>query len=187
MYGIGEFAGLAPEHVVEKYEEEAGTNSPSPSRKSSAPTTNAPISAAPVSPTTSPVASEGEDSGGNQAVGRTRNWCFSAYTTLDVLEDVKLYDKVFTGSKYQPVYSFGHLDKEISMDSLQIYTDDKVAPIELSPDLLIYLDAKDSPVRADKVGVGDKLKAMHNNIITSLPSKLPRLRPSPERVVPIYP
>ena len=88
--------------------------------------------------------------------------CFSGDATAHVLEkgsvmmkDLKLNDKVLTGSNYQPVYSFGHLDKDMIVEYLQIYPSDKETPLEVSPDHLIFLAGGTNPVRADQIKKGD--------------------------------
>jgi hypothetical protein len=106
--------------------------------------------------------------------------CFSGEATVDVLgrglvmmKDLKLNDKVLTGSKndYQPVYSFGHLDKEMIVEYLQIYTDDKELPLEVSPDHLVFLADSKSPVRADQIKKGDMVyKSMGPIEVTKIKS-----------------
>lgn len=71
-------------------------------------------------------------------------------------------DNVLTNSKtgaFQPVYAFGHSDPvgQIEFVRLSFGEDKKQQSIELTPDHMIYLHTKSTPVRADNVKVGDFL------------------------------
>lgn len=85
------------------------------------------------------------------------------------MKNLQVNDHVYTGNNkvtggavYQPVYSFGHLDRSAaSVDYIQIFhdkTSKTKPPIELSSDHLIFLASSSSPVRAETIKVGDTIK-----------------------------
>jgi hypothetical protein len=62
-----------------------------------------------------------------------------------------------TALAYQTVYDFGDWSRTKATTFLQIYTSSKGAPLEITPDHLIFLQDKEFPVAAAEVKVGDLL------------------------------
>jgi Hint module len=99
--------------------------------------------------------------------------CFSAATTVQVkdkgtilMDHLQIHDQVFVGINpnnqrpiYQSVYAFGHLEKDMPHEYLQIYTSPTITgkPLEMSAAHLIYLEGAQDPVRADSLQVGASL------------------------------
>lgn len=85
--------------------------------------------------------------------------CFSEDSTTTVLgkgptvmKDLQVGDKVFTGSNYEPVYGFAHLDKTTSAPYLQIHTENQKDPLEVSKEHLLLVNDKYVPAGDIKVG-----------------------------------
>lgn len=104
----------------------------------------------------------------------TTSGCFSKDATVDVqgqnepvrMDALKVGDKVKTSTGYQKVYSFGHQEEAEEMEFIQLYTDPKEQPLELSKKHLVFLDEtsylfgfwpQTKAVRADTVKEGDVL------------------------------
>ena len=89
--------------------------------------------------------------------------CFSADATVQVkqkgltaMKDLQMGGSVLTDAasqKYEPVYSFGHYDKNWDADFVQLKT--AQASLELTANHLVYLNGQSNPVRADMVQIGD--------------------------------
>jgi Hint module len=81
------------------------------------------------------------------------------------MQDLQLGDQVLTGSpgnyKYQPLYAFGHLNKEALGAFYAIATNGNKTPLEMTGEHLVYLAGKPNPVRADSLQVGDVLLSIH--------------------------
>ena len=95
--------------------------------------------------------------------------CFSGNTQVTVqnkglveMKNLQVGDHVWTGTTYEQVYSFGHLDTVNQHEYLQIYAaaakNSNAKPLEISAAHLIYKADNDrQPVRADTLQVGDRL------------------------------
>jgi Hint module len=106
--------------------------------------------------------------------------CFSATSTVQVLgqglvemQHLELGDQVLTGSpneyKYQPVYAFGHLNKEALGTFYAIATKGRKMRLEMTGEHLVFLAGKPNPVRADSLHVGDVLLSIHGpSVITAI-------------------
>jgi Hint module len=117
-----------------------------------------------------------DDGGGGGGGGG----CFSATSPVQVLgqglvqmQHLQLGDQVLTGSpdnyKYQPVYAFGHLNKEAIGTFYGIALKGGEMPLEMTGEHLVYLAGKPNPVRADSLQVGDVLVSIHGpSEITSI-------------------
>jgi hypothetical protein len=81
------------------------------------------------------------------------------------MQDLQVGDQVLIGSpdnyKYQPVYAFGHLNKEALGAFYAIATKGGKTPLEMTGEHLVYLAGKLNPVRADSLQVGDVLLSIH--------------------------
>jgi Hint module len=117
-------------------------------------------------PTTPPATPPGECTHGCVDVDS----CFSATATLFVrgkglvaMQDAEVGDMVRTTSDdtFEPLYAFGHRDKEQEATFLKITTDSK--SLEVTGAHLIYLSGKTRPVRADSIKVGDQLQAANGS------------------------
>ena len=77
------------------------------------------------------------------------------------MQDLQVGDLVLTGRPghftYQPMYAFGHLNKDVLADFYAIKTKGNKAPLEMTGEHLVYLANKNNPVRADSLNVGDVL------------------------------
>ena len=92
--------------------------------------------------------------------------CFSGDATVQVeqkgltaMKDLQMGDYVLTDAapqKYEPVYSFGHYEKNWDADFIQLKT--AQTSLELTANHLVYLHGQRSPIRADKVQVGDAVQ-----------------------------
>lgn len=106
--------------------------------------------------------------------------CFSADCTVQVeghtepvfMKDLKVGDKVLTAAnKYEQVYAFAHKDHEgmgsyVAIDVVGESTNGREHSIEISPEHLIYIKSKESPIRADEVQVGDELISETKEVTT---------------------
>ena len=74
------------------------------------------------------------------------------------MENLKLGDLVKVSSNsYEPVYSFfAHWDLESEQEYLQIFTGKDHAPLEVTPDHLMYNDSR-TTVPASQLKIGDVL------------------------------
>jgi Hint module len=104
--------------------------------------------------------------------------CFSETAPLFVhgkglvaMKDAHVGDMVRTTSEdtFEPLYAFGHLDKEQKATFLKITTDNHNS-LEITAAHLVYLAGKDHPIRADSIKVGDKLQAANglNTIVKEI-------------------
>jgi hypothetical protein len=118
-------------------------------------------------------ASDGSDSGGDTGGGSSE--CFSAVTTVEVqgkgtlsMDSLKIGDYVRAGKDgdFSRVFSFGHLDTDLVGDFLQIYSEGKDQPIEITPNHMIFVDNK--PVKAETVKIGDMLDEAKVTKISSI-------------------
>jgi hypothetical protein len=125
-------------------------------------------------PTPKVVGGTGGTSGGststpNDSNGNTSSYsgpptsCFSSENTVEDLDrghikidSLRIGDLVRTGSgAFSQVYSFGHLDRNMEAEYLQIFSKDLDLPLEVSPDHMLFVS--DKAVRASQVEVGDIL------------------------------
>ena len=89
--------------------------------------------------------------------------CFSHVNTVEVqgqghvsMDSLKIGDFVRAGkNKFSRVYSFLHLDRDVEAEYLQIHAEGLKAPLEVSPEHMVFV--KSTPVRASQVKVGDML------------------------------
>jgi len=73
--------------------------------------------------------------------------------------DLVLTDK----NQYEKVYAFAHKDTDKSAQFLTIYTEDeRLVPLEVSAEHLLFLEGRNNPVRADSIRVGDNLQGASN-------------------------
>ena len=80
------------------------------------------------------------------------------------MSDIKLGDKVLVqGGKYETVYSFGHLDRQVEATYLQFVTARLV--LEISKDHMVFVEGGRS-VPASIVKVGEKLLLTNGNVET---------------------
>ena len=81
---------------------------------------------------------------------------------LVLIKDLQVNDKVFDGEKYQPMYSFGHLERDRAMEYLEIHHEiaGEGGLIEVSPDHLVFVTGQEDPIRADQIQVGDSLSVL---------------------------
>jgi len=130
----------------------------------SLPPSNAPtITGAPTSPTASPVPTISTPP--SQAPTRRPgfSFCFSGESTIETqnkgtikMDQLELGDKVLADNDvYEEVYSFGHHNKDMQGEYLQIATVSK-RKLELTPDHMVFVEG-DHAVPASAVEVGDKL------------------------------
>lgn len=99
-------------------------------------------------------------SGGGKKCG-----CFSESSSVNVLgsghvpmKEVKIGDHVLSAKgKYEPIYAFGHMEKNTQAPFLQIMAADSY--LEVTQEHLIYLQGKSNPVRADSIKIGDILQS----------------------------
>jgi hypothetical protein len=72
------------------------------------------------------------------------------------MDQVHIGDYVHIGQgKYSKVYSFSHIDRDLEAEFFQIHLIDLDAPLELTPDHMVYVFGH--PVRGSDVKVGDML------------------------------
>ncbi|CAB9513960.1 Protein hedgehog [Seminavis robusta] len=87
------------------------------------------------------------------------------------MENLQLGDMVLTGkADYEPVYAFGHQEKDVLASFVQIHKKDK-QPLEVTPEHLVFLDGHANPVRADSIKAGDMLVGQDgttNNVVTKV-------------------
>jgi Hint module len=97
--------------------------------------------------------------------------CFSEATTVEVkdkgttlMKELQINDQVLVGSDknnnrpiYEPIYGFGHHEKNTPHEYLQIHTAAQKEPLEMSAAHLLYVEGKEHPVRADSIQKGDIL------------------------------
>jgi Hint module len=98
------------------------------------------------------------------------DFCFSATANLFVrgkglvaMQDAKVGDMVRTipDDNFEPLYAFGHRDKEQEATFLKITMDSN--SLEVTGAHLVYLAGKTRPVRADSIKVGDQLQAANGS------------------------
>jgi hypothetical protein len=102
-------------------------------------------------------------SGGSSPYSGSPTSCFSSENTVEVLDrgnikmdKLRIGDFVRTGSgDFSQVYSFGHLDRDMEAEYLQIFSKNIDLPLEVSSDHMVFVSGK--AVRASKVQVGDML------------------------------
>lgn len=91
--------------------------------------------------------------------------CFSASTTVVaegkgeiLISELEINDKVLTADgAFQPVYGFGHARASEETDFVQIYTNLRDKPLEMTADHLVYLSGQKIPVPASQLKIGDHL------------------------------
>ena len=113
-------------------------------------------------PTQAPTKSPGSGGGG---------FCFPGDATCEVqgqghvrMSDIKLGDKVLVqGGKYETVYSFGHLARQVEATYLQFVAAGLV--LEISKDHMVFVEGGRS-VPASIVKVGEKLLLTNGNAAT---------------------
>jgi hypothetical protein len=104
-------------------------------------------------------------------VGGGGGICFPGDATCQVqgqgkvrMSDIKLGDKVLVqGGKYETVYSFGHVARQVKATYLQFLTTDVV--LEMSNDHMVFVEGGRS-VPSSMVKVGDKLLLANGNVDT---------------------
>jgi len=121
---------------------------------------------------------DGSDSGGSNNSFGSFNWCFPGDALVDVqgkgllaLKNLKIGDHILVdeGNRYEPVYSFGHKDRSVLGDFLQLTTDSG-AQVEISKEHLIFVNNK-AAVPALLVQPGDKLRVLdHLETVKSITS-----------------
>lgn len=149
-----------------------------------APVAAAPVAATPVAATPEQLrkgmkkrglAEDGSDSGGDSGGG---NGCFSALNSVEVqgkgivsMDSLEIGDYVRDGKEgeFSRVLSFGHLDRDIEYDFVQIHTEGSKTPLELTYNHMVFLANK--AVAAADVSVGDMLGDEKVTDITSVKSK----------------
>lgn len=102
--------------------------------------------------------------------------CFSEVATVQVMgvsnpvamKDLQVGDNIWTGNGYSPVYSFGHRSPRVNSEFLQIHTAAKTSPLEMTAEHLVFLEGKDSPVRADSLAAGDVLQGLVRMTVTKI-------------------
>mmetsp|Transcript_2264 Transcript_2264/g.5289 ORF Transcript_2264/g.5289 Transcript_2264/m.5289 type:complete len:182 (-) Transcript_2264:9-554(-) len=90
--------------------------------------------------------------------------CFSGRSQVEVqgrgqvdMKDLKIGDLVLVeNNKFEPVYSFGHINHSTETEYLQIFTQSSRHPLEMSSDHMVFVEGRRS-VPASSVQVGDKL------------------------------
>jgi len=94
------------------------------------------------------------------------NICFSGDTTVRVdstttkqMKDLKIGDTIQTGvQSYEKIYGFGHWQSDQKASYLQLHTNCKSSPLEISEQHLVYTAANTRvPVVAKSLKLGDKL------------------------------
>ena len=108
--------------------------------------------------------------------------CFSPMSTVIeqtkgkmLLKDLKFGDSVLAANQvFQPFVLDMHSHSSKPTEFLQLHTevsdnDPKTAPIELTPDHMIFVDGKDLPILAGDVKLGDSL------VGTSGPTKVTKI------------
>jgi len=104
----------------------------------------------------------------------TGGFCFSGENTVEIMgkgrvtiASIKIGDSVRVrpdGNDFSQVYSFGHYDKHIPAEYVQIHTKGSNLPLELSKDHMLFVQegsiSKSVPTSAIKVG--DKLIVVAN-------------------------
>lgn len=107
-------------------------------------------------------AADGGDSGADTGSGAG---CFSAVSTVEVqgkgvvaMDSLNIGDYVRAGKdgEFSRVFSFGHLDRNLEQEFVQIYSEGKDQPIELTGNHMLFVANK--PVRAETIKVGDTLQ-----------------------------
>jgi len=88
--------------------------------------------------------------------------CFSVFNSVEVqgkgmisMDSLEIGDYVRSGKDFSRVFSFGHLERDVEYDFLQIHTEGSAAPLELTKNHMVF--SNDKPVRAEQVSVGDML------------------------------
>ncbi len=78
------------------------------------------------------------------------------------MKDLQVGDQVLTTSgKYRTVYSLVHLDHTTPTSFLQLYVDTAQAPLELTPDHMVYVVGVSVPRPAYKIKVGDMVPTVN--------------------------
>ena len=116
------------------------------------------------------TANGGGGGGGGRGGGRITEdaaFCFPGDSIVDVLgqgavamKDLKLGDVVNVGGNdYAKVYSFGHHDRAVKAEYLQIHTQDLKQPLEISKNHMLFVQhgSTQNVVPASVVTVGDLL------------------------------
>jgi len=99
---------------------------------------------------------------------QVQNLCFSGKNTVEVMDgrgfigidSLKIGDYVrVQGDNFAKVYSFGHYEKNIVANYLQIHTRDTKHPLEISADHMLFVreGSRDKIVAASTLTVGDTL------------------------------
>eukprot|EP00540_Astrosyne_radiata_P003647 CAMPEP_0116866424 /NCGR_PEP_ID=MMETSP0418-20121206/26013_1 /TAXON_ID=1158023 /ORGANISM="Astrosyne radiata, Strain 13vi08-1A" /LENGTH=482 /DNA_ID=CAMNT_0004502041 /DNA_START=88 /DNA_END=1536 /DNA_ORIENTATION=- len=89
-------------------------------------------------------------------------FCFSAHDTVEVeggdkimMKDLRIGDSVLVdqANKYEPVYSFGHHQRSMDTEFLQLHTtSSKNAALELTRDHMVFVEGRALPASAVKEG-----------------------------------
>ena len=114
-------------------------------------------------------------------------FCLSAYSIVQVkgrgstqLRNVLLGDYVLVGgNKYEPIYSFGHLEHHTEAEYLQFVCDSSRQPLEITPDHMVFVEGHEAPVPASQIRVGDKLVLADSDSGNSM---LPRKTTTVQRI-----
>jgi hypothetical protein len=118
--------------------------------------------------------------GGEAGVGNDNGEnCFSGMNTVEVLgkglvtmESINIGDsvRVGPGNEFARVYSFGHYDKNMHAEYVQIRTDVSASPLELTKDHMVFVQdgSFSKSVPASAVKVGDKLVVANSDDVTEV-------------------
>jgi len=102
-------------------------------------------------------------------VSKTCENCFSPEAVVAGREgpirmkDLRVGEEVWTGKRFQPVYSFAHKHGNIPTNFLSLKTTASKAPLEVTGNHLLYVSGKADPVRAADIQVGDKLVGLNQD------------------------
>lgn len=103
--------------------------------------------------------------------------CFSSHTTASVkgkgltrMNNIEVGDQVLTvDGVYKTIYSIDHQHPTKLTSFLQIHSSKQHEPLELTEKHMVFLQGKKSPVPANSIRVGDKLKGLEGpSIVTNI-------------------
>ena len=88
------------------------------------------------------------------------------------MDSIKIGDsvRVGPGNEFARVYSFGHYDKNMHAEYVQIRTDVSASPLELTKDHMVFVQdgSFSKSVPASAVNVGDKLVVANGDGVTEV-------------------